>query len=327
MKDGTGGVLITGGTGLVGSRLLRALSVEVSQRPVFVASRGKLPSDDRSAPLHRHWHVDLNDPITLPRNLHTVIHIAGEKRDAQRMWGVNHRGTERLLEAAAKSGVHRFVYLSSVGVYGAHKHAGLVDESHARTPNNVYEASKNAGETVVQEVCTRLGMEFVVVQPSNVLGYLPGRVYPLMGLMSTIKSGRFAFFGANDVWVNYIDVDDVAAAIAVATRSGRHGATYIVNTPARLADLVGWVAQALGVSVPDRHVPTWVGAWAGSAGSAYQRISGRHAPFNSERYLELTNTTRYEGDALHRELGFDYPVGIEAAVRRLVLAYRGERRL
>jgi nucleoside-diphosphate-sugar epimerase len=164
-------------------------------------------------------------------------------------------------------------------------------------------------------------MEFVVLQPTNIIGHVPGYTYPLLGLISTIKTRRFSYFGTHDTWVNYVDVEDVAAAIKVAVRSGRVASTYIVNTPARLVDLVDWISDAIGVTVPSRRMPAWLGASAGAACSVLQRVVSRPLSFSAERYRELTNTTRYDDSALRRELGFVYPIGIEAAVRRLALAY------
>ena len=275
----------------------------------------------------RHWQLDLEQEVSLPGGVQAVLHIAGEKREERRMWEVNHRGTRKLIEAAARAGVDRFVYVSSVGVYGAPKHAGVVDASHPRTPGNVYESSKNAGEAAVRELCPRLGMEFVVVQPTNVLAHAPGGPCPLLGLMSAIQSGRFAYIGAGDPCVNYVHVDDVASAIAVALASGANGATYIVNTPAHLSALAGWIAAELDVSAPTRRIPAWLGEGLGRMGSALQRVAGRGMPFTTQRYRELTNTTVYDGDGLVRELGFRYPIGIEAATRALVNTYRGEGRL
>lgn len=320
-------LLVTGGTGLLGAHVLRALDAHDMWERVFVGSRREPSATSMAFRKGRHWHLDLGDEIALPIGLDTVMHIAGEKLDVDRMWEINHAGTRRLIDAAAKAGVQRFVYVSSVGVYGAPKHAGLVDESSPRTPGDIYEKSKDAGETAVREMCPRLGMNFVVVQPTNVISHASGHSYPLLGLISAIKTDRFAFFGAREAWVNYVHVESAAAAIVFAARSARDSGTYIANTPARLVDLVGWVADELGVAAPRRRIPAWLGASAGVAGSALRRVAGRGMPFDSQRYLELTNTTRYCGDGLARELGFKYPVGIETGVRRLVNAYREERRL
>jgi len=272
--------------------------------------------------------MDLLAPLPeLPHGVGTVIHIAGEKRDESRMWATNHEGTRKLVEAAGRVGVRRFIYLSSVGVYGAPKHAGTVNEHSARTPRNTYEASKNAGETVVRENCTQLGMEHVIVQPTNVIGHVAGRSYPLLGLISMINAGRFARFGRGETWTNYVGVNDVAAMIVAACRSGCDGGTYIANGPARLSDLVAWVSGELGLPPSTRRLPAWVGALAGAAGSLIEHTTKRSMPFNSERYREMTNTTQYDGEKAVREFGFAYPVGIETTVRHLVQTYRTEGRL
>lgn len=310
--------LVTGASGFIGKSTIRALLALAPNSPILSAGRsgGCSISFDLCA-----------TNIVVPEGIDTILHLAGEKRDESRMWTVNHEGTCKLVEAAARAGVRRFVYLSSVGVYGAPMHAGLVDEHHARTPGNAYEASKNAGEACVRALCSRLGVEHVVVQPTNVIGHIPGQSYPLLGLMSMVKAGRFAYFGKNETWVNYIHVDDVAVAIAAAAQSGRVGGIYIANTPARLTDLVGWICDELAIAPPQRRLSAALGKVAATAGGSLQRLTGRSMPFNPERYTELTNTTQYDGQRITQDLGLRYPIGIEQAVRSLVHAYRKEGRL
>lgn len=317
-------LLVTGGSGALGSRVLRALANGAPTASLVIASRSKPVNLPMAVDRGRHWPLDLEHDIVLPDGVATVLHIAGEKRDEKRMWAINNAGTRRLIEAAARAGARRFVHVSSVGVYGAHLRAELVDPTHARTPRNVYEASKNAGEAAVRELCPRFGIEFMVVQPSNVLAPSVGVSYPLLGLMRAIESRRFSYFGRRDAWLNYVHVDDVASAIVAVVASGANGATYIVNTPARLSALAGWIAVELGVPAPSCRFPGWLGALAGYIGSALQGATGRNMPFTTERYAELTNATRYEDAAMREALGFRYPIGIEQAVRALVAAYRAE---
>src|SRR5207237_8839894 len=138
-------------------------------------------------------------------------------------------------EAAAEAGAQRFVLPSSVGVYGAPPHAGLVDERHAHTPQNAYEVSKDAGERAVRERCAALGIACVVLQPSNVVGLVPGRNYSLLGLVRMVARGWFRHVGHGAAWVNYVAVEDVAAALVALARRDAPAGTYIVNTPAPLA--------------------------------------------------------------------------------------------
>jgi len=320
-------VLVTGGSGFLGSQVLRALQAKGQSRQVLVASRGEPAVSGSMPPSVQHLRLDLADEFVLPAGLHTIIHIAGEKRDETRMEAVNHHGTRRLVEAAVQAGVRRFVYVSSVGVYGACPHAGLVTESFPHTARNLYEKSKDAGEACVRKLCSQFGMEFVVLQPSNVIGAVPGRSYPLLGLMTMVLNDRFAWFGAADPWVNYVAVEDMAAAVVIAADQAPSGHTFIINTPERLSHVIGWISDELGVAAPQRRLPLWLGRVAAGVGNAVARVLGRSMPINRERLLELTNTTQYDGSALKRAVGFDYPLGVQEMIHGLVKTYRREGKL
>ena len=315
--------LLTGGSGFIGGALLRTLQASAPQQRVWLAGRQEVPHE------HGAWRalrLDLAAPaLVLPEGVHTVLHLAGEKRDIARMPALNHEAALRLVEAAARAGARRFVHLSSVGVYGAPRHAGVVTEAFAHTPHGPYETSKDAGERAVRERCAALGLACVVLQPSNVVGVVTGprgRSLPLLGLVRMVARGWFRHFGRRPAWVNYVAVEDVAAALLAAAQDAAADGTFIVNTPAPLAQFVGWVADELGLPPPQARLPWWVGAAAAGAGAVGSRLLGRSLPFDPARFGELTNTTRYDGTALQRALGVEGLLGIEAALRVMVRQYR-----
>jgi UDP-glucose 4-epimerase len=321
-SDLLGSVFVTGGTGFLGGYTLDALRATSAIGRVVIASRQSAEARDIGS--SEIFPLDLGrSEVLLPQGINTVIHIAGEKRDLTKMSEVNHLGTLHLAEAAVRARARRFVYVSSVGVYGAAPHSGRVDEAFPHTPRNLYESSKDAGEKCVREVCDRAGMEWVIVQPSNVIGVVPGRSYPLLGLMKMIQRGHFAWFGQIEPWANYVGVQDVAAAI-VAAATASPNRSYVVNTPARLVDVVAWITDELGVAMPTRRLPLWLGQGLAEAGSWLQRILERHMPFQRERFLELTNSTIYDPVALQTVADFNYPIGIETEIRRMVRTYREE---
>jgi len=312
--------LVTGASGFIGSALLASL--RASGQPVLAAGRHTPPARDAAS--LRWIGLDLAGPsIELPAGIDTVLHLAGEKRDESRMDEVNHLGAARLVDAAAHAGAKRFVHLSSVGVYGAPPHAGVVDEARPHRPVNAYERSKEAGERAVRERCAANAMECIVLQPSNVIGWSP-QARPLLGLMRIVARGWFRYFGRTEAWVNYVGVDDVAGALTAAARVDVASATYIVNTPAPLRELVGWIADELRVPPPQLRWPQAIGTGLAAAGAVGRSLLGRELPFSPERLRELTNTTRFDGTAISRGLGFDYPQGIEATLRALVRGYRSE---
>lgn len=313
-------ILITGASGFIGTAVLADLRERDPGRDVILAGRSGPCGSEAT-----HWPLDLAaHELDLPPGIDVVLHLAGEKRDPDRMVQVNHLGALRLVDAAARAGARRFVHLSSVGVYGVPKHSGLVSESFPRAPRNAYEASKDAGERAVRERCAALELTCVVLQPSNVVGVVPGRSYPLLGLARMVGRGWFRHVGRGNAWSNYVPVEDVAAALVTAAIGEATDGVYIVNTPAPLRSVVEWIAEELGATVPQSRVPLWVGAAAAGVGGAGRMLMRRELPFSPERFLELTNTTRYDGSAITRDLGFGYPLGIEAAIRGMMRRYRTE---
>ena len=304
--------LVTGGRGLLGKAIVQ-VALDSSPPPELVITTRDVTSD---------LFLDLDSSeLVFPREIDVVIHVAGEKRDESRMEAVNHLGTCRLVQAAALAGVRRFVYVSSVGVYGAAPHSGVINETFPHTPRNLYEMTKYAGEICVETCCKQVGIDFLILQPSTVISHVTDYSYPLFNFMKMIKLGRFVWFGRSSTIVNYVSVDDVASAVVAATCSAPSG-SYIINTPALLSDVVEWISDELGVKKPQLIIPKWIGQVAADIGSAAFRLAGPKIPLHRERFLELTNTNYYDPSLLIQKLSFEYPVGVEVLIRTLAKTYR-----
>lgn len=312
--------LVTGGSGFVGSHFLSLLVSAFPQISISVASRSALTSQ---WPAERIEYValDLSREVEIHSFPDIIFHIAGEKRDESRMWDVNLEGTRRLVDWSVRQGVKRFVYLSSVGVYGASKNSSGVSESSPRHPQNTYEASKNAAEDWVRENCPKYGIEYVILQPSNVIGSTDGKAYPLLGMMRMITKGLFTYFDEGVACFNYVAVEDVAAGLVAAMSPQAANRTFILNSPIPMKLAVDWIADEIGVVRPSRRLPTALGFIAGEVASTLTGLTGKSLPFSRERFNELTNTTRYDGSAIVEATGFVYPLGIENAIRKLVRQY------
>lgn len=270
------------------------------------------------------WPLELRTrSLELPRGVDVVIHLAGEKRSEQDMWPVNAEGTCKIVEAAA-AGARRFVHLSSVGVYGAPLHSDRVGEVHPHQPANVYEQSKDAAEQFVRERCGELGLEWIVLQPSNIIGVVPGKSAPLLGLIRALARGRLLRFGRRPTILNYVAVEDVAAAVLHAISVPVYNRTWIVNTPVLLDEALGWIADELRIGMRVPRVPEFFGELAVRVFGPLSKLAGVSAPIDQARLRELTNTTLYEGSAIVREGNFVYPVGAEKLLRSLAARYRDE---
>jgi nucleoside-diphosphate-sugar epimerase len=318
----TGVVLVTGATGFLGTQVVRTLKATPGVERIVVATHRREPEREWSAAGLETVKMDLSGDIALPNGIATVIHVAGETREPARFHEVNTVGAGRFAQACCASRIRRFVHVSTVGVYGAGPQAGEVNETYPRKPAIPYEVSKEAGETAVVEACAASSTRCVVLRPSNVVGIVPGTQYPLLGMMRSIAKGLFTWFGPpDDVWCNYVHVDDTAAAIVHAARSPVAAGPYNVNSPVRLESAVRWIAEELHAPVPGRRLPRWLGKAVATAGSSLRTVTGRNVPLDRKKFRELTNRTHFDPRRLV-ETGFAYPWGAERTFRALARFYR-----
>jgi UDP-glucose 4-epimerase len=101
---------------------------------------------------------------------------------------VNVEGTLNLAREAARSGVRRFIFLSSIKVNGESTAAGArFRETDDANPQDPYSVSKWEAEAGLRELCARAGMEYVVVRPPLVYG--PGVRANFLALATAVKRG------------------------------------------------------------------------------------------------------------------------------------------
>lgn len=313
-------LFVTGASGFVGQALMARLRQETA---LTVVSGCRVPASlGQKAPHLNQVACDLRKPLELPLSARVVIHMAAEKRDVTRMQVVNVEGTRRLLTWAVENGVQRFVYLSSVGTYGAGPRHGAVHAGQPQIPRTPYERSKKAAEDLVRDACERAGIQWLILQPSNVVGANSRSGYPLLGLMRAIKSGRFAYVTTAPSFVNYVAVENVAESLVKAALASISKRTFIINTSALLKEFVGFIAAELQVPPPRRRLPWVLAACAGAAFSGLAAIVARPMPFSMEKLRELDNRTIYEGEVIQDALGFSYPVSWRQMLRNLISTYR-----
>lgn len=215
-------VLVTGGRGFIGRALAKLLQRE-SHGVVSLDVDGVETTDGL-----REVGCDISDRKELRRlsertRIGTIIHLAAvlptaAQHDPVRATEVNVAGSSNLLELAREFGVRRFVFGSSLSVYGSYPADQVVSEDLRAGPEDLYGASKLYVEQLGAAYRQRFGLEFVSLRIGRVVG---------AGAQSKTSAWRSEVFEllrtrhASEITVPYrnserlllVHVDDVARAL------------------------------------------------------------------------------------------------------------------
>ncbi len=253
-------VLVTGATGFVGAAVARAARAAGYKLRVTArrgSSRSNLTGLDAEVA-----YLDLADPASFPAALQGcryLLHVAADYRlwvpDVAAMRKVNIDGTLALLRAAAKAGVERSVYTSSVAALGLTADGTPATEATPIKPEHhvgAYKQSKYDAEQGVRELAQ--AQNIVIVNPSTPVG--PGDIKPTPTGQMVLDAARGKMPAYVDTGLNLVHVDDVATGHLLALETGRRGESYILGgEDLMLRDLLALVAAHSGRKAPRLRLP------------------------------------------------------------------------
>lgn len=227
--------LVTGGTGFVGSAVVRRLLADGQTVRALV----RPGSDLRNlAGLDVERVVgDLTESASLERaaaGCDALYHVAADYRlwvrEPGAMDRANIQGTRNVLLAAARAGCKRMVYTSSVATLGLKADGTPADEdapSSLADMCGAYKRSKFLAEREVDQLVERRGLPVVIVNPSTPVGPRDLRPTPTGRMVLDAITGRMPAYV--DTGLNIVHVDDVAEGHLLAMRHGETGRRYILG--------------------------------------------------------------------------------------------------
>lgn len=278
--------LVTGATGFVGSHLVEALRRRGDEITALVRSPAKAALLAELGV--RQTPGDLRDRAALDRAMDgqdIVFHVAGliAARSEAEFLEVNRDGTARVLDAAGRAKVRRFVLFSSMAAAGPSAPGRPLTGSEAARPVTAYGRSKLAGENVVQAG----RVPWTILRPPIVYG---PRDRELLKVFRAARTGIAAVFGDGTQELSAVHGADLAqAAVACATAEQALGRIYYPCHPRTFtsAAFVRAVGVALGRRVMIVRVPQPVGRLALSLLGGAARLAGRATVLNADKANEF----------------------------------------
>jgi nucleoside-diphosphate-sugar epimerase len=255
-------ILVTGATGFIGGHLTRRLHAEGAHVIALEHTPGK------GDPLAREGIAIAAGDITnraqmaviIAQDVEIVMHIAawlGGSNPAAAT-AVNVDATRDLAELSAEAGARRFVFTSSIAVYGPHGDADVDESTPTRPFSDPYGDSKIAAEAALHAVAESSGLEVVIVRPGMVYG--PGSPGWTVRLARWAKRGWIPLIdgGTGTAYPIYID-DLIDLLILAAVHPAAPGGTFnaVDDGPVTLGEFLGAYMRMAGTRRALRP-PGWI---------------------------------------------------------------------
>ncbi len=227
--------LITGGTGFLGSHLVRQLvnsgakdiRVMATSIPEWLTGLG-VDTFEGSV-------TNAEDVERALEGVTEIYHLAGkvarEKDEAREMYKLHVEGTRLLCDAAKKAGVKTIVLASSSGTIAVSDNSDIVADETYSAPLDIiarwpYYASKSYQEMAALERFTGKGLRLVIMNPSLLLGPGDDRLSSTKVILDFMARKISAVPNGG---LSFVDVRDTAEAFRVAMQKGRHGERYLLG--------------------------------------------------------------------------------------------------
>jgi nucleoside-diphosphate-sugar epimerase len=313
-------ILVTGGTGFIGTHLLERLAGSGTAVRALVR-RQKTPRTLPAGVEGVYGDLGTGDGIAAAlEGVETVIHLAGVTKalHTDDFYTGNVRATENLVRGIAGRSI-RLVHVSSLAAIGPAEAGVPVGEDAEPHPLTHYGKSKLEAERVVRAGAP----EAVIVRPPVVYGPRDTDVFQLL---KSISKGLVLEISGGERWFSAIYVKDLVEGLLAAARAPRAGGRSYFLAHARPVSWtqLGNAAAAIMARTPRVvKVPFAVANAVGACGEVWARVTGTPGIISREKISEArcmawTCETRRAAD----ELGFIAPTSLEAGLGESLAWYK-----
>ncbi len=254
-------ILITGGTGFLGTHIVRQflgageknLRVMASSVPVWMKDAG-IEAAEGSV-------TNREDVASALKNVEAIYHLAGkvsrDNEDAAQMNKIHVEGTRILCAAAKESGVKTFILASSSGTIACSETEEVFDETYP-TPLEIisrwaYYASKSYQEKTVFKNFDGKGAKLIILNPSLLLGTEDERLSSTKPVLDFLAR-KIPYTPSGGL--SFVDVRDTATVFINALEKGRHQEKYLLGAAnMTFAEFFGRLERLSKVPAPMLRVP------------------------------------------------------------------------
>jgi len=238
-------ILVTGAAGFIGSAFVRLLTRQRLSSKIIIIDKLSYAADlARLKEIRKGFKFYRCDICNKKRigdifkkerpdivvNFAAETHVDRSILSSDEFLRTNIFGTKNLLEAAKKSGVSRFVHISTDVFYGDIE-KGRFYETTPLNPSSPYSASKASADLLVQSYIRTYDFPAIIVRPSNNYGIwqYPEKLIPVV-ICKALKNAKIPLYSKGLNVREWLYVDDCAEAILGVVLRGKIGEVYNVGS-------------------------------------------------------------------------------------------------
>ncbi len=319
-------ILITGSSGFIGTFLSRRL-IKDGHEVVGLDIRPPKTNKDQSSFVLGDV-LNPGDVAMAAKGVDAIMHLAAEHHDfgvaEEDFHKVNVEGTGNVLDCAGRLGIKKFIFYSSVAVYGNHE--GGVTEDIPQDPVNPYGRSKLEAEKLLHIWTSQdRSREVAVIRPSVVFG--PENYANMYKLIESIYKNRFFFVGKGDNIKTAAYVENLVDAtlfLAERLKPGIDTYNYSDYPQMTISETTGTIAQCLSRDIPKIKIPLGLAVISAGIFDLLGKITGRNFPITAFRIKKFNMPTHFESRKI-RELGFTQRIELPEGFRRTAEWYLSDR--
>lgn len=318
-----GKILVSGGTGFVGSNLVEALLTRGYDVRCLVRKSSNTCFLERiGAELA---YGDITDSFSVRNALEgvaVVFHLAG----ILGKWGVPSKiyekihvgGTKTMVETCIEQGVSRLIHCSTSGVLGPINDPPA-DEGWLYNPSNMYEIAKTRAEKMVLN--HRKELDVTIIRPGLVYG--PRDMHTL-SLFKSIKNRRFFIIGDGEALLHPTFVEDLNQGFVLCLENKKSiDEIYLIvgDRYVTVNEFINVVSKTLNLKTYWMHIPIRVADLLAGISELAGSALGLEPPLTYSRVKFFTENRAFSYSKIGQDLGYK-PIKLEEGIKKTINWYK-----
>ncbi len=303
-------ILITGGTGFLGTHLVRQFLDAGAKNLRVMASSVPEWMTDSGVEACAGSVTNVRHVAEATKNCEAIYHLAGKVSfdydGAAQMNKLHVEGTRLLCEAAKENGVKNFILASSSGTSAVSETAEIFDETYPQPVGILskwaYYASKYYQEKTALRAFSEKGERLVILNPSLLLGTGDERLSSTK-IVLDFMAKKFPYTPSGGL--SFVDAADAAAAFVNALDKGKHGERYLLGAANwTVSEFFGRLERLSGISAPMLKIPKSIAVSGASFISSLYKSFNKPAPFEASEVEMGEYFWYFDSSTAEEELNF-----------------------